>query len=60
MSVSIGVVLDTTKVQIFKQITTNAVFILVGFVVVLDTTKVQIFKQITTIVTIKDTLPQLF
>ena len=43
------VVLDTTKVQIFKQITTNPQVLtkLVG--VVLDTTKVQIFKQITTL-----------
>ena len=41
------VVLDTTKVQIFKQITTNYIR-LSDLSVVLDTTKVQIFKQITT------------
>ena len=42
------VVLDTTKVQIFKQITTALVSQFIGVNVVLDTTKVQIFKQITT------------
>ena len=42
------VVLDTTKVQIFKQITTATGKNLPTPVVVLDTTKVQIFKQITT------------
>ena len=42
------VVVDTTKVDIFKQITTSLVLgILVDYVVV-DTTKVDIFKQITT------------
>ena len=42
------VVLDTTKVQIFKQITTKYGLINPLTNVVLDTTKVQIFKQITT------------
>ena len=42
------VVLDTTKVQIFKQITTKQAVENVRKLVVLDTTKVQIFKQITT------------
>ena len=42
------VVLDTTKVQIFKQITTD-IKCVNDFSVVLDTTKVQIFKQITTV-----------
>ena len=42
------VVLDTTKVQIFKQITTVVVKHCHTSQVVLDTTKVQIFKQITT------------
>ena len=43
------VVLDTTKVQIFKQITTLLHKNLNRKRVVLDTTKVQIFKQITTV-----------
>ena len=43
-----SVVLDTTKVQIFKQITTNMQYRGYRGQVVLDTTKVQIFKQITT------------
>ena len=43
-----NVVLDTTKVQIFKQITTKKEVEDKGREVVLDTTKVQIFKQITT------------
>ena len=43
-----SVVLDTTKVQIFKQITTTETGINQRRFVVLDTTKVQIFKQITT------------
>ena len=43
-----NVVLDTTKVQIFKQITTSFVYVPTYSKVVLDTTKVQIFKQITT------------
>ena len=43
------VVLDTTKVQIFKQITTLEKVNPHILGVVLDTTKVQIFKQITTI-----------
>ena len=42
------VVLDTTKVQIFKQITTYKGINYLIISVVLDTTKVQIFKQITT------------
>ena len=42
------VVLDTTKVQIFKQITTQSAATNAAATVVLDTTKVQIFKQITT------------
>ena len=42
------VVLDTTKVQIFKQITTPNYETKTKNQVVLDTTKVQIFKQITT------------
>ena len=42
------VVLDTTKVQIFKQITTKSRVEVPARFVVLDTTKVQIFKQITT------------
>ena len=42
------VVLDTTKVQIFKQITTPYRRTCNSSPVVLDTTKVQIFKQITT------------
>ena len=42
------VVLDTTKVQIFKQITTAVAMGACRPLVVLDTTKVQIFKQITT------------
>ena len=46
---SFQVVLDTTKVQIFKQITTCNSLILRRLYVVLDTTKVQIFKQITTV-----------
>ena len=45
---SCWVVLDTTKVQIFKQITTYAWYKVHYRCVVLDTTKVQIFKQITT------------
>ena len=44
----LSVVLDTTKVQIFKQITTSVRLLAIGSYVVLDTTKVQIFKQITT------------
>ena len=44
----INVVLDTTKVQIFKQITTKDSVLVKEYYVVLDTTKVQIFKQITT------------
>ena len=43
-----NVVLDTTKVQIFKQITTSLLPQMLQPLVVLDTTKVQIFKQITT------------
>ena len=42
------VVLDTTKVLIFKQITTKTFLKSVTPHVVLDTTKVLIFKQITT------------
>ena len=42
------VVADTTKVQIFKQITTRTASMQRGVLVVADTTKVQIFKQITT------------
>ena len=42
------VVLDTTKVQIFKQITTLRLQNSISLMVVLNTTKVQIFKQITT------------
>ena len=44
-----SVVVDTTKVDIFKQITTVNGFINLTFSVVVDTTKVDIFKQITTI-----------
>ena len=44
-----GVVVDTTKVDIFKQITTLCKDDNVGWQVVVDTTKVDIFKQITTI-----------
>ena len=46
------VVLDTTKVQIFKQITTYHPLRNDVPQVVLDTTKVQIFKQITTVLAI--------
>ena len=42
------VVVDTTKVDIFKQITTHRVGLCQLFSVVVDTTKVDIFKQITT------------
>ena len=42
------VVADTTKVQIFKQITTSTSVTFSMVIVVADTTKVQIFKQITT------------
>ena len=44
----VPVVADTTKVQIFKQITTDVPQTSLGNYVVADTTKVQIFKQITT------------
>ena len=44
-----SVVVDTTKVDIFKQITTVNGFINLTFSVVVDTTKVDIFKQITTV-----------
>ena len=42
------VVADTTKVRIFKQITTHLPECYPKYVVVADTTKVRIFKQITT------------
>ena len=42
------VVVDTTKVDIFKQITTFLRYHKVPQSVVVDTTKVDIFKQITT------------
>ena len=42
------VVADTTKVRIFKQITTRTASMQRGVLVVADTTKVRIFKQITT------------
>ena len=43
------VVVDTTKVRIFKQITTCGHELAILMLVVVDTTKVRIFKQITTI-----------
>ena len=43
-----AVVVATTKVRIFKQITTPLVVIVVLLLVVVATTKVRIFKQITT------------
>ena len=42
------VVIDTTKVRLFKQITTRCVILLIQRFVVIDTTKVRLFKQITT------------
>ena len=45
---ALKVVADTTKVRIFKQITTQNEMTLVQLYVVADTTKVRIFKQITT------------
>ena len=42
------VVADTTKVRIFKQITTQGLHNERRYLVVADTTKVRIFKQITT------------
>ena len=42
------VVIDTTKVRLFKQITTDASSLRTLHVVVIDTTKVRLFKQITT------------
>ena len=42
------VVIDTTKVRLFKQITTAVGSIVGGLLVVIDTTKVRLFKQITT------------
>ena len=42
------VVVDTTKVDIFKQITTIGKNFKHALEVVVDTTKVDIFKQITT------------
>ena len=39
---------DTTKIEIFKQITTRDPKDLKGDIVVFDTTKIEIFKQITT------------
>ena len=46
----LSVVLDTTKVLIFKQITTTVPCLCSVPYVVLDTTKVLIFKQITTLI----------
>ena len=46
--VSATVVIDTTKVDIFKQITTHGGEERRQGEVVIDTTKVDIFKQITT------------
>ena len=45
---TLNVVIDTTKVRLFKQITTNAWKLNEIAVVVIDTTKVRLFKQITT------------
>ena len=42
------VVIDTTKVRLFKQITTCVAFLVMCSLVVIDTTKVRLFKQITT------------
>ena len=42
------VVIDTTKVRLFKQITTHLIFFDNEGNVVIDTTKVRLFKQITT------------
>ena len=42
------VVIDTTKVRLFKQITTKTPGNLSSVFVVIDTTKVRLFKQITT------------
>ena len=44
----INVVIDTTKVRLFKQITTTTRDTLLALLVVIDTTKVRLFKQITT------------
>ena len=54
------VVLDTTKVLIFKQITTNYGSFIRCCHVVLDTTKVLIFKQITTDLFTVDFVKKLF
>ena len=43
-----NVVIDTTKVRLFKQITTDGDCPDCGGEVVIDTTKVRLFKQITT------------
>ena len=43
-----SVVIDTTKVRLFKQITTQAKTLKKQNEVVIDTTKVRLFKQITT------------
>ncbi|EGQ11613.1 hypothetical protein HMPREF9419_2229 [Prevotella nigrescens ATCC 33563] len=42
------VVIDTTKIQLFKQITTRSRIGIIPSQVVIDTTKIQLFKQITT------------
>ena len=42
------VVVDTTKVRFFKQITTQKQEVVQHLPVVVDTTKVRFFKQITT------------
>ena len=42
------VVIDTTKIQLFKQITTEELSNTWYVFVVIDTTKIQLFKQITT------------
>ena len=44
------VVIDTTKVRLFKQITTGFNEFFIRHQVVIDTTKVRLFKQITTCV----------
>ena len=44
----VKVVIDTTKVRLFKQITTRDGWVIDDEGVVIDTTKVRLFKQITT------------